>query len=108
MSKFNAEHIVHVLATANPKRPGTKSAAYWACYKQGQTVAQFAEEHKKRKAAFTPAAVLAWDIAHGFVAVLPKGQSPKVKGSAPAKAAAPAKAGTPSLAPTPAAKAANA
>jgi hypothetical protein len=111
MAKFNPEHIVHVLATSNPKRPGTKSAAYWACYKQGQTVAEFSKAHAQRKAAFTPAAVLAWDVAHGFVAVLPKGQQPKVKGSkaaAPAKQPAASAPATPSLAPTPQPKAATA
>lgn len=79
MANFAPDHIVHVLAKANPKRPGTKSHAYWGLYKQGQTVAEFAAAHKKANAAFTPAAVLAWDAnpKRGFIAVLPKGQLPK-------------------------------
>lgn len=79
MAKFNAEHIVHVLATANPKRPGTKAAATWQAYKQGQTVAEYVAAHAKAKAHFTPMACLTWDTKHGFIAVLPKGELPKVK-----------------------------
>lgn len=81
MAQLNPNHVIHVLVAANPKRPGTKSHAYWGLYKTGQTVAEFAEAHKKANAGFTPGAVLAWD-AHpkrGFIAVLPPGEKPKPK-----------------------------
>lgn len=102
MTKYNPEHIVHVLASANPKRPGTKSAAYWPLYKQGQTVADFAKAHAAKKAAFTPAAVLAWDVKHGFIAVLPKGQAPKAKAAKATAKPAATHSGKPSLATVPA------
>jgi hypothetical protein len=74
--KFAADHVIHVLATACPKRAGSKSAATWAVYKQGQTVSQYIEAHAKAKAHYTPAACLTWDTKHGFVAVLPVGKLP--------------------------------
>ena len=75
-TKFANDHVIHVLATANPKRVGSKSAAVWPVYKQGQTVAQYAEAHAKAKAHYTPTACLTWDAAHGFIAVLPAGKLP--------------------------------
>lgn len=77
-------HVIHVLVAHNPKRPGTKSAAYWGLYKTGQTVAQFAAAHAQAKAAFTPNSTLNWNVARGFLAVLPPGQKPAP--ATPAKA----------------------
>lgn len=74
--KFNDADIVHVLVTNNPKRPGSKSAATWPVYKQGQTVAAYKEAHAKAKAHYTPAACLTWDAKHGYIAVLPVGKTP--------------------------------
>lgn len=77
--KFATTDIIHVLATTNPKRAGSKSAATWPVYKQGQTVAQYAEAHAKAKAHYTPNACLTWDTKHGFIAVLPPGKLPPKK-----------------------------
>ena len=76
-TQLNPDHVIHVLATGNPKRPNTQSAAYWPLYKQGMTVAQFAAAHKKANAAFSPKAVIDWDAKRKFIAVLPPGQTPK-------------------------------
>lgn len=80
MANFNPNHIIHVLAPANPKRPGTQSHQYWGLYKTGQTVAEFAAAHKKAGAGFTPGAVLTWDShpKRAFIAVLPPGEKPKL------------------------------
>jgi hypothetical protein len=68
-AKFSNDSVITVLVSSCPKRAGTKSAATWAVYKTGQTVAQYAEAHKKANAHYTPAACLAWDTKHGFVSV---------------------------------------
>ena len=78
MAQLNPNHVIHVLAPANPKRPGTKSHQYWSLYKTGQTVAEFAAAHKKANAGFTPGAVIAWDSnpKRAYIVVLPPGQKP--------------------------------
>lgn len=77
-TSFNPAHVIHVLATTNPKRPGTKAHAAWQLYKPGQTVAQFAAAKvAATKTYSTVASQLKFDTKHGYIAILPPGQQPK-------------------------------
>ena len=63
----NPNAVITVLA-ANPKLPGSKAHAKFACYQSGQTVTEFtaaivAAGFKSIKARNT----LRWDLAHGFI-----------------------------------------
>lgn len=64
----------HLHVTANPKKPGTASAARWACRQHGQTVAAY---HAAVLAACgaAQAKICAgdnlWDARHGFITVAP-------------------------------------
>lgn len=56
------EATIKLLVEANPKRPGSKSHARFALYVDGMTVEAFLAAGGKR-------ADLAWDAAHGYIAV---------------------------------------
>jgi hypothetical protein len=63
----NPNAVITVLVP-NPKRPGTMAHAKYACYQNGQTVAQFtaalvALGYPAVKATNN----LAWDLQHGFI-----------------------------------------
>lgn len=51
----------------NPKRANSKSAVWFANYKDGMTVRQLAEAYQKTGGSMN--ANLAWDIEHGFISV---------------------------------------
>lgn len=59
-----------VVATANPKRPGTKAHAKWAFYAKAKTVGDlvkaFAAAKYPRRRAMS---ALRWDSGHGFIKV---------------------------------------
>jgi hypothetical protein len=59
---------ITVLVAANPKKPGSKSAARFSLYQTGQSVAAYvaacvAAGQSQRNAT----ADLAWDVKHGFI-----------------------------------------
>lgn len=63
-----ATRTITLVATSNPKKPGSASAARFALYKQGMSVAAY---QAAVKAAGQPmrlaAADLLWDVRHGFI-----------------------------------------
>lgn len=68
-SKVQPDHLIDSVIE-NPKRPGTKAHAIFACYKNGQTVAQFVRAVEK--AGFTEADArsnIAWDSRKEFIRV---------------------------------------
>lgn len=67
---YPATHLVTVLAAANPKAPGSKSHARWALYKTGMSVAAyFAAVKAAGQLQRAARADLAWDVAHGTIAI---------------------------------------
>lgn len=68
-SKIQPDHMIDSV-TDNPKRSGTKAHAIFACYKNGQTVAQFIKAVEK--AGYTEADArsnLTWDRNKSFIRV---------------------------------------
>lgn len=68
-SKIQPDHMIDSVVD-NPKRSGTKAHAIFACYKNGQTVAQFFKAVEK--AGYTEADArsnLAWDSRKNFIRV---------------------------------------
>lgn len=53
------------LPTKNPKRAGTKSATWFANYKDGMTIAELSKAFEKTGGSMN--SNLDWDIKHGFV-----------------------------------------
>jgi hypothetical protein len=59
---------IRMLVSACPKLPGSKAAARWALYSNGQTVASFIAAAKA--AGHThPATDVAYNVKHGFIAL---------------------------------------
>lgn len=68
-SKIQPDYMIDSVID-NPKRSGTKAHAIFACYKNGQTVAQFIKAVEK--AGYTEAqarADLSWDRRKGFIRI---------------------------------------
>jgi len=70
-SPIAASKAVFVLASTNPKKPGSMSAARFALYATNPTVAQYVaacvalgQPNAQRNAT----ADIAWDLAHGYIA----------------------------------------
>lgn len=67
---FPEDARITVIATANPKRPGTKAFTKWGFYAKSKTVGQFvaamiAAKYPRRRAM----SALRWDSGHGFIKI---------------------------------------
>lgn len=61
---------ITVLVAANPKKPGSASAARFALYKPGITVAAYKAAVKAAGQPYSLAAAdLRWDVRHKFIAI---------------------------------------
>lgn len=72
----NPNAVISYLVSPNPRKPGTKSAAKFALFEVGMSVAQV--EAKFVEARFGKGKArnqLRWDIEHGYVALSVPGQS---------------------------------
>jgi hypothetical protein len=54
--------VIRVLATTNPKKPGSESHTRFALYRDGQTVSEFLAAGGRK-------ADLSWDLEKGFIAI---------------------------------------
>ena len=67
---FPLTAAITVVATANPKRPGTKAAVKWEYYKGAKTVADVVENFKKANLPRRKAmSAIRWDSEHGHITV---------------------------------------
>jgi hypothetical protein len=73
-TKVGAAHEIQLLATSNPKKPGTKAHARFALYKGAKNVGEYLDKVEaagfQRKEGL---ADLAWDAKHGFIVLHPPG-----------------------------------
>lgn len=85
--------VITVLVESNPKRPGSKAHAVFEHYKNGQTIAEFADSLAAADLGKEATPNLVYDAKHGFITI--EGYDPGeviVKAAKEAKPAKPKKA----------------